>query len=188
MRLIANPSRCRAFLPGAVLLRRLVETEAGSAAIEFALVGLMLVLLLLNLVDFSRMIWTQMEVDNSAEIGAQAAYNACAGQSMPATTHCSSLDSAVATAVRSTSLGAAVSLAAGSPGEAYYCPSGTSLQSVGAYSSPPTPFDCSATGDSSTSPGDYVTVNVTYNFAPLFSGLSLAPRKAVTGTAITRLR
>jgi len=190
MRLIANHTRCMGFRlrAGAAVFRRLARAQSGTAAIEFALVGSILVLLLLNMVDFSRMIWTQMEVENSAQVGAQAAYQTCAGGSMPATTNCPTLASVVTTAIQSSSLGAAVSLASGSPSETYYCTNGNTLQSVGTYSSPPSPFNCSATGNASTSPGDYIAVNVRYNFAPIFAGLSLAPTQALTGAAIMRLR
>jgi Flp pilus assembly protein TadG len=190
MRLIANHAHCIGLRPraGAAVLRRLARAQSGSAAIEFAFVGSILVVLLLNVVDFSRMIWTQMEVENSAQIGAQAAYQTCAGGSMPATTNCPTLASVVTTAIQSTSLGATVRLASGSPGENYYCTNENTLQSVGTYSSPPSPFNCSATGNASDSPGDYVSVNVTYNFTPLFAGLSLAPTRVLTGAAIMRLR
>jgi hypothetical protein len=156
--------------------------------IEFALAAPILVTLLLNLFDFSELIWATMQTDYSAQIGAQAALKNCAGGTLPAKTNCASLDSAVTTAIQSTSLGSSVSLATGYPGESYYCVSGTSLQSLGGYSSPPSPFDCSAAGNAGVAPGDYIAVNVNYSYTPTFSGLSLASSQTLTGSAMQRLQ
>jgi len=163
--------------------------EGGAAAIEFALIGSIFAVLLLNVVDFGFLIFAQMEVDYASEVGAQAAYTTCSPGTMPAKTNCATLNSVVTAAAQSTSLGTGVSLASGSPSEGYYCTTSTnSLQSVGSYSSPPNPFDCSATGDASTTPGDYVTVNVNYTFQPLFAGLSLASGRTLTSTGMQRLQ
>jgi hypothetical protein len=144
----------------------------------------------LNLVDFSVRIWSQMQLDNAAEIGAQAAYNACAGVAEPVTTNCTSMNSAVTTAIQSTSLGTNVTLASGSPTETYYCTntSTNTLQSVGTPSSPPSPFDCTAAGNPSVTPGDYITVKVNYTFNPMFPGLSLLSSSTLSSTGLTRLQ
>ena len=107
---------------------------------------------------------------------------------MPAISNCGGLNAAVTTAIHGTSLGTGVSLAAGNPTETYYCVSGTTLQSVGTYSSPPSPFDCSAAGNSSVAPGDYISVQVTYSYTPAFAGLSLASSQTLTSTALERLQ
>lgn len=148
-----------------------------------------MVIMFLNLVDFSLRIWSQMELDNAAEIGAQAAYDTCAGISEPVTTNCTNMDSAVTTAVQSSSLGTKVTLASGSPTETYYCTntSTNTLQSVGTPSSPPSPFNCSATGNASVTPGDFITVNVNYTFNPIFPGLSLLSSSTLSGTGMMRL-
>jgi Flp pilus assembly protein TadG len=172
----------------AARLRALLSATAGAAAVEFALVSGILVALLLNVVDFSLLIWAQMQVDYAAESGAQAAYNTCSGGTMPATTHCATLNSVVTTAIHGTSLGSSVTLASGSPSETYYCVSGSSLQSVGTPASPPSPFNCSAAGDASKTPGDYVRVAVSYSFTPLFGGISLAPSETLTGAGLQRLQ
>src|SRR5947209_2991254 len=106
---------------------------------------------------------------------------------MPATTNCTGLSTAVTNAIQSISLGTAVALASGSPSETYYCVSGTTLQSVGAYSAPPSPFNCSAAGSSSTAPGDYIGVSVTYSYTPIFAGLTLATTQTLTGSSVGRL-
>jgi hypothetical protein len=104
------------------------------------------------------------------------------------TGNCSGLNAAIANAIHGTSLGSGVSLASGYPTETYYCVSGTALQSVGTYSSPPSPFDCSAAGNSAVVPGDYVTVQVSYSYTPAFAGLSLASSQTLTSTALERLQ
>jgi hypothetical protein len=166
-----------------------LASEAGNALIEFAFVAPILVTLLINLFDFSALIWARMETDYSAQVGAQAAFKSCAGGTMPAMTNCSGLNATVTTAVQSTSLGSNVSLASGYPTENYYCTTASNtLQSVGTYSSPPSPFDCSTTGNPGVTPGDYIVVQVTYSYAPTFAGLSLASSQNLTGTSLERLQ
>ncbi len=152
--------------------------------VEFALAAPILVVLLLNLVDFSVLIWATMQTDNSAQMGAQAAFKTCATGPLPAMTtgNCSTLTTAITTAMQSTALGSGVTLASGYPAENYYCTSGTSLQSVGTYSSPPSPFDCSAAGNAS------IVVKVNYSYTPTFSGLSLASSQTLSATAVQRLQ
>jgi Flp pilus assembly protein TadG len=166
-----------------------LASEAGNALIEFAFVAPILVTLLLNLFDFSALIWARMETDYSAQMGAQAAFKSCAGGTMPAMTNCAGITTAVTTAAQSTSLGSNVSLASGYPTEDYYCTTGSNtLQSVGTYSSPPSPFDCSSAGSPGVTPGDYIVVQVTYSYTPTFSGLSLASSQTLTSTSLQRLQ
>jgi Flp pilus assembly protein TadG len=169
---------------------RWLANNAGTALIEFAFVAPILTILLLNLFDFSSLIWDVMETDYSAQVGAQAAFKACARGALPAMTtgNCPNLTNAITTAIQSTSLGGNVSLASGFPTENYYCTSGTTLQSVGTYSSPPNPFDCASVGNPGVTPGDYIQVQVSYSYAPIFSGLSLASSRTLTGTAMERLQ
>jgi Flp pilus assembly protein TadG len=175
-------------------LRVFAANDRANIAIEFALVAPILVFLLMNILDFSRLIWARMEVDNAARMGAQAAFKSCSSGTLPATTNCSGLSTTVTTAVQSTSLGTAVTvLPSGSPGfptgnyssgnppEDYYCVSGTSLTWVAKYSS--SPGTCSGGG----TPGDYIEIDVSYSYSPVFSGLTLASSRTLTGTAITRL-
>jgi len=117
-------------LPGNTLpwLARMARSDYGNVTIEFAFVASILVVLIMNVLDFSRLIWVHMEVDYSAQIGAQAAYKTCSTGTPPATTNCTGLSTAVTNAIQSTSLGTAVTLASGSPSETYYCVSGTTLQ------------------------------------------------------------
>ena len=161
----------------------------GNVIIEFALIAPILVVLIINILDFSMLIWARMQVDYSAQMGGRAAYKTCstATGTYPGTTNCASLSGVVTTAIQATSLGTGVTLTSGYPTETYYCVSGTTLQSVGSYSSPPSPFNCSAAGSASTTPGDYIEVDVTYSYAPTFAGLSLAFAQTLTGKSMQRL-
>jgi len=165
-----------------------LASDSGNALIELAFVAPILVMLLINLFDFSFLIWAIMQTDNAAQMGAQAALKTCAGGTLPAISNCTGLTTATTTAIHGTSLGSGVSLASGYPTETYYCLSGTSLQSIGSYSSPPSPFDCSAVGSSAVIPGDYIAVQVNYSYKPTFSGLSLASSQTLTSTAMERLQ
>ncbi len=102
-------------------LHMLRANARGTAAIEFALTGLMLVLGLMNAVDVGFYAYKRMEVENSAEAGTQAAWKTCNNTKgpvlLPAPTNCTvangavtSLNSAITTAIQATSLGTAVSL------------------------------------------------------------------------------
>jgi len=169
-----------------LIIRRLAN-DAGVAIIEFALAVPILVILLLNLVDFSMLIWSTMQTDYSAQMGAQAAFKICSGENPPALTNCAGLSAAVTTATQSTSLGTGVTVAAGYPGEEFYCVSGSALQSVG--TSPPSPYDCSTATppNAAAKPGDYIVVQVNYSYTPTFSGLSLASAHTLTATAMQRV-
>lgn len=141
----------------------------GAVAVEFASAGVLLVLGVLNAIDMGLYEYKRMEVENAAQVGAQAAWKTCydQGSMLPATVNCSGMKAAITAAIQSSSLGTSVSLASGYPTEGYYCVNSTgNLQAVGSLSSPPS--DCSAVGNAKTTPGDYVQVEVTYSYAPLF--------------------
>ena len=144
-----------------------------------------LVVGVLNATDLGYYMYQRMEVENAAQAGAQAAWKTCYDQStmLPATTNCSGLNAAITTAIHSTSLGAAVTLASGYPAEGYYCVNSSNvLQSVGTTSSKPS--DCSAAGSSTTAPGDYIQVQVNYNYSPLF-GISVMSASGITSISMT---
>jgi Flp pilus assembly protein TadG len=157
----------------------------GTAAIEFAGCAMFLVMGLLNAVDLGYYEYRRMEVENAAEVGAQTAWKTCYDPTsmLPATQNCPGLNTAITTAIQSTSLGTAVSLASGYPAEAYYCVnSSNALQSVGSLSNKPT--DCSAAGNPNASPGDYIQVGVTCSYAPLF-GATVMSVWGITSISMT---
>jgi hypothetical protein len=94
----------------------------------------------LNAVDLGYYMYQRMEVENAAEVGAQAAWKARYDQStmLPATQNCAGLNAAVPAAIQGTTLGNKVSLAAGYPAEGCYCVNGSNaLQAVGTLNNKP---------------------------------------------------
>lgn len=180
---------------------RLFGTDArGVAAIEFAITGLLLVIGLLNAVDVGFYVYRRMEVENAAEVGAQAAWQTCHdenGDLLPATQNnvssglpnCPGLNAAITTAIQSTSLGTAVSLDPTinpNPAEDYRCADASNvLQSVGPVTSPE-PANCAAAGNAAATPGDYLQVGVTWPYQPLFP-FSVMRAFSVTKTTWMRM-
>ncbi|MGH6935250.1 MAG: TadE/TadG family type IV pilus assembly protein [Methylocella sp.] len=159
-------------------LRLFGANMRGVAGIEFGVTGLLLVIGLLNAVDVGFYAYQRMEAENAAEVGAQAAWKNCPDQSkmLPATQKCTvangaamELNSAITTAIQSTSLGTKVTLATGYPKEGYYCvDASNALQPLpdGSSVSNPRPA-CSGGGTA----GDYLRVGVTCPYQALFPGL-----------------
>lgn len=154
------------------------DDKRGAAAVEFALSATILIFCLFNAIDAARYAYQLMEVENAAQLAAQAAWKTCNSNAMlPATQNCSGLSSAITTAIQSTSLGSAVTLAASYPQEGYYCATSASqLAPVGSLSSKPA--NCSSAGSSSTFPGDYIQVQVTFNYQSLFHGMTVISQMA----------
>ncbi|MGQ0445215.1 MAG: TadE family protein [Beijerinckiaceae bacterium] len=150
-------------------LRQFAAAARGVAGVELALTAPFFAVGLVNAVDVGYYAYRRMQVENAAEIGAQAAWKACTDPKdpmVPVTTKCAGLNATITTAIQSTSLGTAVSLASGYPKEDYYCvTSSNALQYQGSVAS--TPTACSG-GET---PGDYIQVGVTYPYNPLFSGV-----------------
>jgi Flp pilus assembly protein TadG len=172
-------------------LGSLARDLRGTAALEFAGSAMFLVVGLLNAIDVGYYAYRRMEVENAAEVGAQAAWNTCYDPSamLPATQKCTGLNAAIARAIGSTSLGTSVSLVSGYPVEGYYCvDTSGALQSVGTLSSKPA--NCSAAGNPNVSPGDYIQVGVTFSYAPLFPGITVMSAwgvSSITSTTWMRL-
>jgi Flp pilus assembly protein TadG len=176
-------------------LRRYRRDEKGAAAVEFALVLTLLTVPVLNVVDLALYAWDRMQLDNAAQVAAQAAWATCSTPANhPATPNsyalCAGMPAAVTTAVRSTSLGTNVTWSLA--GEAYYCilPGGT-LQLVAAATATP-PSNCSKNsigGQASDVPGDYIQITAAYTYTPVFAGVSIASLLAtpITRTAWMRL-
>jgi len=169
----------------AVLLRR---SQRGMAAIEFGFFAGFLSYAMLNAAEIAIYLYQRMEVENATEMGAQAAAKNCSISQLPATVNCAALSNAVQKAVQSTSLGTNVSLQSGSPSEGYYCVnSSNALQYMSSVSSKPA--DCTGAGMPSLQPGDYIKIQTTFSYAPLFSGLTVGGNftTPITRTALLRL-
>jgi Flp pilus assembly protein TadG len=158
--------------------RRYARERRGAAAAEFALVVTLLIVPILNVMDFGLYAWDKVQVDNAAQIGSQAGRAACTYSFQPATINCPGLSTAVQTAVQSTSLGTGVT---STTAEHYYCTVGGVLKKVW---DPPTtpPTDCSQQdsngnnigGSNTEKPGDYLLITTSYTYAPIFSAVSIA--------------
>ena len=162
--------------------------QRGVAAIEFGFFAIFLAAALANVTDVSIYVYQRMQAENATQIAAQAAWKACDLPKLPATVNCPGLATAVQNALKSTSLGTRVALQAGSPSEGYYCiNSSNALQYVSDVSS--RPADCTAAGMPSLQPGDYIQVQTTFTYTPLFPGFSVASTFAspINRTAIMRL-
>jgi len=153
-------------------LYRFWAEQRGAAAVEFALVLSLLAIPILNVVDFSLYAWDRMQVDNAAQGAAQAAWATCdVYTKLPATTNCSSLNTATTTAAQSTVLGNAITVT--SRTENYYCIKAGVLYTQGTFPGNK-PSDCGSWGGSSSDqPGDYIKIAVSYTYSPLFPGVSI---------------
>jgi Flp pilus assembly protein TadG len=156
-------------------MRRLgfLRDQSGAAAAELVLWIALLIVPVLSVLDLGLYGFQRMQVEYAAQAGIQAARLACGDSAAPFTKNCAGLSSAVTAAVQSTLLGSSVSVS-GAPVEGYYCvnSSGT-LTAVGSVGSPPTkpsPFTCNSVVTGSTSaPGTYLQVSVTYDYTPIFT-------------------
>ena len=178
------------FMRSELMLRRFCRNTRGTAAIEFAGAAMLLVAGLLNAVDVGYYEYRRMEVENAAEIGAQAAWQTCdpTKSMLPATQNCPGLSAAVTAAIQSTSLGTNVSLASGYPAEGYYCVNSSgALQMIASVPSASPPTNCSATGNPNVPPGDYIQVGVTFGYAPLFPGVTVMSVWGITSIGMTSL-
>jgi Flp pilus assembly pilin Flp len=148
--------------------RRYGKNRCGAAAAEFALLLGLLVIPVLNVADLALYAWDRMQLENAAQMAAQAAWETCdGGAKVPALTKCTGLAAAVAVAAHSTSMG--TSAVVGALTEGKFCPdsAGTLLVPAG------TADDCSGINGSTDVPGDYLTIPVTFTYTPLFAGMSV---------------
>ena len=149
-----------------------------------------LCILLMNGIEVARYAYTVMQVQNAAQVGAQAAWKACdPNKELPATTKCPALNTAVAAAIKSTTLGDEVTLA-NAPVERYYClNNANALIPDGGIALGSKPANCSAiTGAQAGEPGDYISVGVTYAYQPLFLDFTVGRLFAPTITKTTYMR
>ena len=159
------------------VFRTYCKNTFGAAAAELALVLPLLTIPTLNVIDLASYFYDKMQLDNAAQAAAQSAWTTCAGSStnLPATVNCSGLSSAATAAAQSTGLGAGVTIT--SKTENFYCLNNSSpsvLVTVGTF---PTskPADCSSVqgGSTSDTPGDYILIQTSYTFTPIFSSVSI---------------
>jgi Flp pilus assembly protein TadG len=177
--------RCR-ISAGGWFPMRFRRDERGAAAAEFALILTLLAIPILNVVDLGNYVYQRMELDNAAQVAAQAVWSAAgsANCKTPVTVsgNCPNLSTIISTAMQSTPLGSNVSLSAKS--ESYYCVNSSgALVSAGSVSgSRPTCSDGQAAGD-------YVLITSNYTYTAVFTGVSVVSllTNPIARTAWTRL-
>jgi Flp pilus assembly protein TadG len=165
----------------------LIDETRGAAAVELALWISILIVPVLNVADLGLYAYQSMQLRQSAQVAAQAAWKLCdpsQGNYLPAATNCPNLRTTLATAASGTSLGA--NAVVQTSHEQYYCTNASGgLVAVGTQGdintsgsntvpSPPSPNDCSSvvTG-STTRPADYIQITVNYAYSPLFRQVSV---------------
>jgi len=162
------------------------QDRRGTAAIEFAFFAGFLSVATLNVAEVSVYVFQRMQVENAAQMAVQAAWKTCnTSLLLPATTNCSGLTTALTNSVRSTALGARVQLA--SQSEAYYCVTDkNALQYMSTVDNKPA--DCSAAGNAAAQPADYITIQATFNYTPMFSGMTVGGLFPTTIQRTTTMR
>ena len=170
-------------------VRELRQDASGLATIEFAMASTMLMLGLLNGLEVARWSFQRMEVANAVHSAAHAVWNACDTKHLPAMTNCAGRAAAITNGLKSTSLGTAVTVAATSPTEGYYClTSGGVLKKEADYTDTK-PANCSAEGDSAHVPGDYLKITATYAYRPMFGrGITVGSLMPATLSSSSMIR
>ncbi len=164
------------------------KDQRGVAALEFAITAPIALLVLVNRYDFLSYVSRRMAVQDAVQMAVQAIRSTCDAAHVPATTYCSSLNSAITTAIQSTSFGNQIT-SAGAPAEDYYCVNSASvLQHVSDVSHKPS--DCRSVGTPTLTPGDYIRVQVQLSYKPIFAGSYAAAllTTPITGSAWMRLQ
>lgn len=166
--------------------------DRGVAGIEFALIAGVLCTLLLNTIEIARYAYTAVQVQHAAQIGAQSVWKKCDPvKQLPATTKCAGMGAAIAAAIKSTSLGDSIVLQANSPTERYYClDSANALIPATGIALDSKPTDCKEVpGAQAGRPGDYIKVDVTYQYSPIFLDFTVGKFLAgpITRTTFMRL-
>jgi len=169
-----------------LLAQRMRGDSRGVAAIEFAFITGFLSVAALNVADVGLFLFDRLQVENAAEMGVQAVWASCDLNHTPVTNKCTGYSSAMTNAVHSTSLGSHISVSSGYPTEGYYCVNSSgALVSVSDVNNKPA--DCSSVGNANAGPGDYMQVQVTYTYAPMF-GFTVASLLPTTITELASLR
>jgi Flp pilus assembly pilin Flp len=165
--------------------RQLGRDQSGATAIEFALIAGILVYLLLNGIDLGRYIYLRGQVENATQAGAHSVWEKCDPMKLPIVTKCYANQTAAKTAVVSviSSIVEGVVNDHVTITESYYCTDAAgALHSVTNVAS--LPAQCLP----GTVPGDYVQVQLTYPFTPLFGNLTVAGTFGTTISMISYMR
>lgn len=179
-------------------LKTFVRDARGNAAVEFVLWLALLIVPLLSVVDVGAYVFQRMQLQIAGQAGAQYVWHMCDPNlgGVPAfnSAKCSNLSLAgVTSSVQATTLGTKVTVTGVKEGSACTKANNT-LTWVGtpsiAIGTAPTPLaNCPSSTGSTTPPGDYVTITVSYPYRPAFTGLSVGSllTTPITHTSLIRM-
>jgi Flp pilus assembly protein TadG len=158
--------------------KRYAVDRSGLAAFEVVIWLGVLFPALLSIVDLGTFAFVRMQVENAAQVGAQAAWSNC---DSPPLSNCPTITAAVDAAVGDTSLGGSVARL-GEVAGGYYCTDIDTQELVA--------NGTASTCDDGRRAGYYAQVTATYAFNPLFPGVSVGELlpDAISQTAWTRLK
>jgi hypothetical protein len=174
-------------MKGARFLARFAAAAEGAAAVEMALVGSIMAGALMNVAELGRYAYTTTQVINASQAGVHMAIARCAADKTPVTLRCPGVEDLVTSAIRSTSLGSAVTVQ-GDLEEAWYCVGEDGDLEEIATVAETKPRDCEEAGEKDRIPGLYLTVEVAHTFEPLFPGLTLVENFPETIVRSARMR
>ena len=156
--------------------KQIWHDQRGSIAIEFALIAGFLVFLLLNGMELGRYIYLRSQLENATQAGGHAVWKACDPTKLPIATKCSPEGKTAVKTVVSSMFGTVddddITLT-----EGYFCTSADGV--LHAVTNPASLPSVCQTGIVA---GDYVQVQITYSYAPLFANLTLG---RLFGTSIS---
>jgi Flp pilus assembly protein TadG len=193
----------RRLVPHIDRLRRFARDARGAAGVEFSLWLLALAVPIFSVFDLSFYVQQRMQVQNAAQASAQFAWASCSSSTTwrSAIGNCgNTLTDAITKGAHSTTLGSSVTVLDGA--DSYYCldSSGTltlvgtagTIAATGSSTAPtkPSPFTCaSVVSGSTTLPSEYIIVNVSRSYSPLFKGVSVVSLLGgtITASSWTRL-
>lgn len=174
---------------------RFLRETSGAAALELAIWAGVLIVPILNVIDVGLYLFQRVQVENAAQIAAQATWKACddSSEQRPVTTKClpngGSLGAYLTSIVQtSTSLTTAITVAA--PTVKYYCLDNSNAL-VAVATAPTAPAaSCAAVRTTAPvpKPGEYVEVTTSYAYSPMFGGISVAGMFATPITYTARAR
>ncbi|HWE48073.1 MAG TPA: TadE/TadG family type IV pilus assembly protein [Caulobacteraceae bacterium] len=172
----------------------------GAAAAEFTLVALMFAYMMINVGDVGVYVYDKMQVESAAQAAAESVWAQCSPTTNGApgvTFNCSNYTSMITSSAQNTSLGTAVIASVpASPGEGWYCsskagsPTLSLVKSIAAKAdATPTPTCATILATDLTNAGDYLPVQASYTYSPIFPGATVTSllSKTITQTVWIRV-
>lgn len=177
---------------------KFAKDTRGSAAVEFVLWLALLIVPILSVVDVGAYVFQKMQLQIASQAAVQFIWHTCdpnlGGVPAFSSTKCAALALAdVTKSAQSTTLGSDITVTAVKEGGA--CTQTTNIltwvgtPSTAIGTAPTIPANCPSTTGSTTPPGDYVSVTVSYPYKPIFKGLSVGSllTTPITYTSLTRM-